>query len=79
VLKQTGSVATYIAKFDQLTSLVRFNNDALKAQFYFGLNRTLKDKVARVGMPDTLVELQDFTAHFDQHSYERLLEKRAEQ
>src|SRR5213075_1824213 len=75
-LSQTGSVATYIAKFGQLTPYVDYNNGALMDQFLCGLKEEIKDEVARVGYFDTLEDLQDFAVRLDSRLYDRQLQKR---
>src|SRR2546423_15246899 len=75
-LSQTGSVATYIAKFGQLTPYVDYNNGALMDQFLYGLKEEIKDEVARVGYFNTLEELQDFAVRLDSRLYDRQLQKR---
>ncbi len=75
-LSQTGSVATYIAKFGQLTPYVDYNNGALMDQFLYGLKEEIKDEVARVGYFNTLAELQDFAVRLDSRLYDRQLQKR---
>src|SRR5213075_262601 len=75
-LKQTGSVATYITKFGQLTPYVNHNDGSFMDQFFDGLKEEIKDEVARVGYFNTLAELQDFAVRLDSRLYDRLLQKR---
>src|SRR5256714_1892572 len=75
-LKQTGSVATYITKFGQLTPYVNHNDGSFMDQFFDGLKEEIKDEVARVGYFNTLTELQDFAVRLDSRLYDRQLQKR---
>jgi Retrotransposon gag protein len=70
-LQQTGSVAMYVVKFEQLTLYVNHNDSLLMDQFLYGLKEDIKDEVAQVGYFDTLIELQHFAVCLDSRLYDR--------
>ena len=78
-LKQTTSAAQYMAEFKRLRQYIKWNESALRDQYYEGLKDTVKDEVACVGRPSTLTELENLAIRFDARMYERLLEKRQAQ
>ncbi|OJA17986.1 hypothetical protein AZE42_14024 [Rhizopogon vesiculosus] len=62
----------YIVEFQRLASQVRgYGNGALCRQFYSGLLSQVKDKISRVGKPDSLSELKALTQTIDARYWER--------
>ena len=75
VLRQKGSAASYIAEFMRHAVLVKWNDQAMAAQFYRGLKDIIKDELARVGRPKDLRELQQAVVRIDTRLFERQVEK----
>ena len=47
-LYQKQSVSAYAAEFQQISSHLDWDNEALADQFYYGLKDNVKDKIARI-------------------------------
>jgi hypothetical protein len=56
-MKPTQCIAKYLVEFNRLMSITKWDNRALRHQFYRGLPARIKDEVSRVGKPNTLPEL----------------------
>uniref|UniRef100_A0A803JLE4 CCHC-type domain-containing protein n=1 Tax=Xenopus tropicalis TaxID=8364 RepID=A0A803JLE4_XENTR len=67
-------VEEYVSDFRRYAADTEWNTQALKHQFRIGLSETLKDELARVGVPQGLEELIDLSVQIDR----RLRERRAE-
>ena len=76
MLKQTSSVAEYSARFEAERQYVKWNDPALRDQFYLGLKDNVKDQIALAGKPEKLKELKELAVRIDSRLYERQLEQR---
>ena len=71
-LKQTGSASTYATSFFRLATFLKWNDEALKAQFYSGLKPQVKDALAlRDKDPATTQELSELAIRLDNRIFER--------
>ena len=61
ILKMDKSAAKYAAEFQRIAALTDWDDDALVLQYYWGLNKTIKDEIARMDRPE---ELQDMINTF---------------
>jgi len=77
-LRQTSSVAQYIAEFQRIRQYVHHNEAALISQFYYGLRDNVKDRLANSPRPSTLVELMKSATSHDSRIHERILERKAD-
>jgi hypothetical protein len=77
-LKQTGSVAEYAAKFESKKQYLSWNDSAYRDQFYFNLDRDIKDTIAPFGKPETFKGLKELAIRLDARKEERRLEIRQE-
>lgn len=64
----------YVTDFRRWSADTNWNDAALRHQFRMGLSDSLKDELARVGVPDTLEALKHLAIQIDR----RLRERRAE-
>jgi hypothetical protein len=64
-LKQTTSVAHYIAEFEEHRQYLTWNEDALRDQLYLGLKDRIKDSLAPLERPSTLSELKEMALRLD--------------
>lgn len=55
----------YVAEFKRWSADTNWNDAALRHQFRMGLSDSLKDELARVGMPQTLNALIDLAIQID--------------
>jgi len=54
ILKMNKSAVKYAAEFQQIAALMDWDDDALVLQYYWGLNETIKDEIARMDRPEEL-------------------------
>lgn len=76
MLKQLTSVAEYSARFEAERQYVKWNDPALRDQFYLGLKDNVKDQIALAGKPEKLKDLKELAVRIDSRLYERQLEQR---
>jgi hypothetical protein len=77
-MKSTQRIAKYLVEFNRLASITKWDNRALRHQFYRGLPARIKDEVSRVGKPDTLPDLRVLAQSIDGRYWEREEETRRE-
>jgi G:T-mismatch repair DNA endonuclease (very short patch repair protein) len=70
-MKDNQKIAKYIMSFQQLAPRVQWGQAALQRQFYIGLPSQIKDEIARVGKPDTLIKLRELSQGIDTCYWER--------
>jgi len=75
-LRQTHSVSAYASEFRRLSSILGWNDESLRFQFYKGLKNDVKDELSRVSRPSSLSKLILLATKIDERIYDRLLEKR---
>jgi hypothetical protein len=78
-LSQTTSASAYATKFFQISSSLSWNDDALRAQFYTGLKKEVKDALAIAMItfePTSVQALSDMAIRVDNRLYERKSEDR---
>ncbi len=54
ILKMNKSTVKYAAEFQQIAALMDWDDDALVLQYYWGLNKTIKDEIVRMDRPEEL-------------------------
>lgn len=71
-LSQTSSAASYSTEFFQIASMLDWNDESLKAQFYSGLKADVKDALALLPQdPESLHDLSNMAIRLDNRIYER--------
>ena len=75
-LRQTGSAANYVSKFQQLVAQTQWGAVPLVAQFYIGLKDRVKDNIARVNRPSQLQSMITLAIQIDDWQHKRGLEKK---
>ena len=73
------AVEDYVTDFRRWSADTQWNSAALRHQFRLGLSEALKDKLARIGVPDTLDDLIDKAALIDRRLRERRAERSSQQ
>jgi len=48
------SAAKYAAEFQRIAALTDWDDNALVLQYYWGLNKTIKDEIVRMNRPEEL-------------------------
>jgi len=54
ILKMNKLTVKYAAKFQWIAALMDWDDDALVLQYYWGLNKTIKDEIVRMNWPEEL-------------------------
>ncbi len=69
------SAAKYAAEFQRIAALTDWDDDALVSQYYWGLNETIKDEIARMDRPEELQNMIDTSINIDSRQWERRMER----
>ena len=70
-MKSDQRIAKYVVNFNRLATQVLWGENALRYQFYTGLPDRIKDQIANVGKPATLVDLRNLAQNIDHRYWER--------
>lgn len=70
-------MATYTAQFRTLAYKTDWEDSALKAYFYKGLNRRVKEAIVAIKEPDSLAEFIELATRIDTRQYETYINKQA--
>jgi len=54
ILKMNKSAVKYAAEFQWIAALTDWDDDTLVLQYYWGLNKTIKDKIVKMNQPEEL-------------------------
>ncbi len=54
ILKMNKLTVKYAAEFQRIAALMNWDNNALVLQYYWGLNETIKDEIAKMNRPEEL-------------------------
>jgi hypothetical protein len=76
-LRNTTSVAVYIAEFEEHHQYIKWNDEALRDQFYLGLHDKIKDNLAPLERPGDLSTLKELCLRIDARLNARWEEKDA--
>ena len=68
--RDSGKAVKYSLDFNRHARKTGWNDTALLRQYYKGLPDRLKDEIARLGKPPTLVEMQNLVQTLDQRYWE---------
>ena len=69
-MKLDQRIAKYVVNFNRLATQVLWGENALRYQFYTGLPDRIKDQIANVGKPTTLVDLWTMAQNINHHYWE---------
>lgn len=68
-------MSTYATEFQQITSHLSWNEEALCFQFFQGLKDNIKDELAREPLPAVMEDLIEKSVRIDNRLFERKLER----
>src|SRR5260370_2113479 len=74
-MQPDSRISEYLVRFNTLASRVSWGDAALCFQFYDGLPKRLKDKIAILGKPKSLREMVNVTVRYDALHWERQAEQ----
>jgi len=75
ILKMDKSAAKYAAEFQRIAALTDWDDDALVSQYYWGLNETIKDEIARMDRPEELQDMIDTFININSRQWEQRMER----
>jgi len=75
ILKMNKSAAKYAAEFQQIAALTNWDDNALVLQYYWGLNKTIKDEIARMDRPEELQNMIDTFINIDSCQWEQRMKR----
>jgi len=70
ILKMNKLTVKYAAEFQQIATLTDWDDDALVLQYYWGLNETIKDEIARMNWPEELQNMINTFINIDSCQWE---------
>ncbi len=71
ILKMNKSAVKYAAEFQRIAALMNWDNDALVSQYYWGLNKTIKDEIVRMNQPEELQNMINIFINIDSHQWKQ--------
>jgi len=75
ILKMNKSAAKYAAEFQQIAALTDWDDDALVLQYYWGLNETIKDEIARMDWPEELQDMINTFININSQQWEQRMKR----
>ncbi len=69
ILKMNKSAVKYAAEFQQITTLMNWDDDTLVLQYYWELNETIKDEIVRMNQPEELQDMINIFINIDSHQW----------
>ncbi len=71
ILKMNKSAVKYMAEFQWIATLMNWDNDALVLQYYWELNKTIKDKIVRMNQPEELQNIINIFININSHQWKQ--------
>jgi len=69
------SAAKYAAEFQQIAALTDWDNDTLVLQYYWELNKTIKDKIVRMNWPEELQNMINIFININSCQWEQWMKR----
>jgi len=70
ILKMNKSAVKYVTEFQWITTLTDWDDDALVLQYYWELNKTIKDEIVRMNQPEELQNMINIFINIDSYQWE---------
>jgi len=70
ILKMNKLTVKYAAEFQWITALMNWDDDTLVLQYYWELNKTIKDEIVRMNQPEELQNMINIFINIDSHQWE---------
>ncbi len=67
ILKMNKLTVKYAAEFQRIAALMNWDDNALVLQYYWGLNKTIKDEIVRMNWPEELQNMINIFINIDSH------------
>jgi len=75
ILKMNKLTVKYAAEFQQIAALMNWDNDTLVLQYYWGLNKTIKDEIVRMNWPEELQNMINIFININSHQWEQQMKR----
>ncbi len=75
ILKMNKSAVKYAAEFQQIAALMDWDDDTLVSQYYWGLNKTIKDEIGRMNRPEELQNMINTFINIDSCQWEQRMKR----
>jgi len=75
ILKMNKSAVKYAAEFQQIAALMNWDDDTLVSQYYWGLNKTIKDEIVRMNWPEELQNMINIFINIDSHQWKQWMKR----
>jgi len=69
ILKMNKSAVKYAAEFQRIAALTDWDDDTLVLQYYWGLNKTIKDEIVKMNQPEELQNMIDIFININSHQW----------
>jgi len=71
ILKIDKSAVKYATEFQQIAALTDWDNDALILQYYWELNKTIKDEIVKMNRPEELQNMINIFININSHQWKQ--------
>ncbi len=71
ILKMNKSAVKYAAEFQRIATLMNWDDDALILQYYWELNKTIKDEIVRMNWPEELQNMINIFININSHQWKQ--------
>jgi len=75
ILKMNKSTAKYAAEFQWIAALMNWDDNALVLQYYWGLNKTIKDEIVRMDQPEELQNIINIFININSCQWEQQMKR----
>ncbi len=65
----------YAAEFQWIAALMDWDDDTLVSQYYWGLNKTIKDEIVRMDQPEELQNMINIFINIDSHQWKQWMKR----
>ncbi len=71
ILKMNKLAVKYVTEFQWIATLMNWDDDALVLQYYWGLNKTIKDEIIRMNQPEELQNMINIFININSQQWEQ--------
>ncbi len=75
ILKMKKSAVKYAAEFQWIAALMNWDNNTLVLQYYWELNKTIKDEIVRMNWPEKLQNMINIFININSHQWEQWMKR----
>jgi len=75
ILKMNKLAVKYAAEFQRIATLMDWDDDALVLQYYWGLNKTIKDEIVRMNWPEELQDMINIFININSHQWKQRMKR----